>query len=201
MKKKLPVLIGLVIIILFSVWYGHTDKTHKIYDNNVNTAQYQDLGVLAEGQLISQTFTCEENVLDAFLIKCNPTGDYGNVTVTVTVRDGTSGEVLSTGEEAGSNIQPRKMHKFSILPVTGVKGKSLILEVTETGAAPGNGIDLYFQPNDTSIGELQLDGNALPGVFVMKTVTERFDTETFIIMLVSILFIWGFLWFLYRLFK
>ena len=35
----------------------------------------------------------------------------------------------------------------------------------------------------------------------MKTVTERFDLETCCVMLFSEWFIWGFLWFLYRLFK
>ncbi len=201
MKKKLPVIVGLLAVILFSLWYGFTDKTHKIYDNNVNTATYLDLGVLTEGQVLSQTFTSEENVLDAFLIKCGPSGDYGNTEVHLTVKDAETGEVLSTGEEIGSNIRPRRLHKFSITPLTGCKGKALVLEMTEVNATVGNGIDLYYQPNETSIGTLTLDGNPLPGVFVMKTVTERFDTETFLIILVSILFIWGFLWFLYRLFK
>lgn len=201
MKKQLPVIIGLVAVILFSVWYGFTDKTHKTYDNNVNTATYVDMGVLGEGQVLSQTFTCEENVLDAFMIKCGPTGDYGNTTVCLTVKDAETGDVLSTGEESGSNIRPRRLHKFRITQLAGCKGKSLTLEITESGAEPGNGIDLYYQPNENSIGTLTVDGEPVPGVFVMKTVTERFDTETFIIILVSILFIWGFLWFLYKLFK
>ncbi len=201
MKKKLPVIIGLIVVILFSIWYGFTDKTHKIYDNNVNTAKYNDLGVLTEGQVIRQTFTCEENVLDAFSIKCNPSGDYAGAQLTLTVLDEATGEVLTTGEESGSNIRPRKMHKFKVGQLTGVKGRELTLEVRETNSSPGNGINLYYQPAENTIGSLTLDDNALSGVFVMKTVTERFDTETFVIMLLSILFIWAFLWFLYRLFK
>ena len=201
MKKILPVVIGLIAIILFSVWYGFTDKTHKIYDNNVNTAKYNDLGVLTEGQALRQTFTCEENVLDAFSIKCNPSGDYGNAQLTLTVTDASTGEVLTTGTETGSNILPRKMHKFQVGRLTGVKDRELTLEMTETNSSAGNGINLYYQPNENSIGSLTLNDDVLPGVFVMKTITERFDTETFIIMLLSLLFIWAFLWFLYRLFK
>lgn len=201
MKKKLPVIIGIALVLIFSIWYGFTDKTHKIYDNNVNTAQYSGIGVLEEDGSISQSFVCEEDVLDGFYIKCDPAGDYTKTTVHLQVIDAETGNVISEGEESGANIQPRKLHKFLVDEITGYKGKTLTLKVTETGVAPGSGISLYYQPAAESIGNFSVNGNPTAGVFVMKTITECFDIETFIVVFLSIMFIWVFMWFLYRLFK
>ena len=202
MKKKLPMIIGLIAVIAFSIFYGFTDKSHKIYDNNVNTAQYTDLGALPDGQELNQAFTSEEDVLDGFLIKCNPAGDYANSVVNIEVLDGDTREVLAKVSEPGTNIAPRKLHLFRLdTPLTDCKGKDYILKITETGSTVGNGIDLYYQPHPEMTSGFTSNNDAVPGCLVMKTITTRFDAETFIIMFLSIMFIWGFMYFLYRLFK
>jgi hypothetical protein len=201
MKKKLPVIIGIILTILIAVFYGDTNKTHKIYDNNVNTAVYQAIGVLQEGETVTQTFTSQEDVLNGFMIKSDVLGDYGNVEVTLRLFDAETGEQVSQGTEKGSSVAARSLHYYKIEPVMDCKGRAFILEVSETGTSENNGINLFFQPDAEKAQGLTVKGNTTTGVFVMKTVTERFDIETFCVMLFSEWFIWGFLWFLYRLFK
>jgi len=202
MKKKLPFIIGVVLTIAAAVLYGNTNKTHKIYDNNVNTAVYQGIGILTEDNTVTQSFTCQEDRLDGFMIKSDISGNYKSAKVNLTVRDAVSGEVVATGVESGLNIKARKLHYYKIEPITGCYGKKFVLEVSESGSTVSDGILLYFQPGESvEQQELLLNGNSLGGVFVMKTVTERFDVETFLVMVFAEWFIWGFLWFLYRLFK
>lgn len=201
MKKRLPVIIGVILTVLLAVWYGNTNKTHKIYDNNVNTAVYSAIGVLTEGQTVSQSFVCQEDVLDGFMIKADVLGDYKDAVVTVEVRDAATGEVLSEAQETGDKIKARKLHYVKIPAITDCRGRQMVVEVSETGTADNNGINLFFQPGGGEGETLTVKGNVTEGVFVMKTVTERFDAETFLVMLFSEWFVWGFLWFLYRLFK
>ena len=202
MKKKLPVIIGIICTIAFSVWFGFTDKTHKIYDNNVNTATYASLGAFLPEWSLTQDFLCEEDTINALLIKSDRAGDFENAVVRLTVTDKETGEILSEGTEEGRKIKARQLHKYPIQPISGYRGKMLSVTVTEENSGEGNGIAIYYQP--AAAGEDRqfiLNNNPVSGSLVLKTVTERFDAETFIIMLVSLWFIWGFLWFLYRLFK
>ena len=201
MKKRLPIIIGLIIVLVFSIWYGFTDKTYKIYDNNVNTAQYSGIGIIQEGGSVSQSFVCESDILDGFYIKCDPTGDCANTVVNLQVIDTSTGEVISTGSDVGANVRERQLHKFSVEPVSGYKGKTLTLVLTEEGSTESSGVIVYYQPGGDSIGNFSVNGNPTGGVLVMKSYVEHFDIETFIIVFISIMFIWGFMWFLYRLFK
>jgi hypothetical protein len=201
MKKRLPVIIGLIIVILFSIWYGFTDRTHKIYDNNVNTAQYSAIGIIQEGGSVSQSFVCEEDVINGFYIKCDPSGDCAQTVVEIQIIDTDTGEVISTGSDTGNNIRERQLHRFEVDPITGYKGKTLTLVLTEQGSTETSGVIVYYQPSSESIGNFSVNGNETNGVFIMKTITECFDAETFIIVFISIMFIWVFMWFLYRLFK
>jgi len=52
MKKKIPVIIALILTIAAAVFVGNTRKANRIYDNNVNTISYADLGVLEDGRYI-----------------------------------------------------------------------------------------------------------------------------------------------------
>ena len=72
--------------------------------------------------------------------------------------------------------------------------------MSESNTTAADGVSLYYQPTDDA-GNLLIRNSSGSGACVMKTVTERFDLETFAVMLFSEWFVWGFLWFLYRLFK
>ncbi len=201
MKKKLPVIIGLAAVVLFSFWYAHKDVAHLLYDNNVNTAQYAEIGILYDGDVVTQTFTAEEDEIDAFMIKANTSGDHAKIELSLTVTDNETGEQVSSGEESGANVRARKLHRFAVDPITNCRGKEFTLTLREKNSWDNNGIVFYYQPAETKDSGLKINGQATQGVFVMKTLTRRFDAESFIVMAVSLLTIWGFLWFLGRLFR
>ena len=201
MKKKFPVIIGVLLTLIIAVLYSFTNKTHRIYDNNVNTASYVSLGIISEGNTVVQSFQCQEDELDGFVIKSDVLGNYEDVQVHLRVMDGETGQILAEGSEIGKKVKARSQHYYHIDPLTEVNGKNLILEVSETGSTGSDGVCFFYQPQPDSNNMFMVNGNSAHGVIIMKTVTERFVWETFFVMLGAEWFIWGFLWFLYRLFK
>ena len=201
MKKKLPLILGLILTVLFSLWYGYRDVTHQTYDNNVNTAQYSDIGMLPEGTVIEQSFIAEEDKLDGILVKTNTHGDHAKMVLNIELIDRETDETVAESSASGKDVKARQLQKFSFDPVTDCRGREYILRLTQTGSDASNGISFYSQPSDEGMSSFRVDGEETDGVLVMKTITRRFDTESFIVMLISVWFIWGFLWFLSRLFK
>ena len=201
MKKKLTTIIALILTIAAAVFFGDTTKTARIYDNNINTVSYTDLGVLTEGQELSQQFTCMQDSIDGIMMKTGVAGDHDDAVVTLTITDADTGQVLYNTEEKGSQFRPRKIHYFRTSHFEKMKGRSLIVTVSESGSASGNGITFYYTGQDQAESFASLDGETLPGVLPMGTAVDGFDIETFLVFLFSVWFIWGFMWFLYKLFQ
>ncbi len=201
MKKKLPVILGVIGTVLLAWFLANTYKAHRLYDNNVNTANYTALPVMTEGQYLSQTFTAREDTIDAVGLKANLSGSYAAAQVTVTLKDAETGEVLAQKTESGTEIRPRKVHDFFLGPVTGCKDRLLTLEVTQTGSTPADGVIFYFQGGAGEEEPLLVSGTEYDAVLVMRTQTKGFDVERFISLLLAEWFIWGFMWALYRLFS
>lgn len=201
MKKKLSVLIAFVLTIAAAVLFAHTTKADRIYDNNINNVSYTDIGVLTEGRTFAQRFNCRRDSIDGFLIKTGVLGDASSAVVHLEVKDLTTGETLITFDESGSTFKPRKIHYFKTGRLNGMKDRDLFLTVTETGSDSANGVTFYYAKEKDARYFAELDGEALTGVIPLGTAAERFDTETFIVFLISVWFIWGFMWLLYRLFQ
>jgi len=201
MKKKLPVIIAFILTIAAAFWFAHIDKADRIYNNNVDTLSYVSVGVLENGEKFTQTIVCREDIINGFQIKNSIQGEHESATVRLEVRDAETDELIAVTEEPGSAFRRQKIHKYNTEQLTGMAGRKLKLSLTETGSSMGSGIIMYYVPEKNSGYKAELDGNVLDGVMPAATVTERFDTETFIVFLLSLWFIWGFMWFLYRLFQ
>lgn len=201
MKKKLPVIIGLICICIFASFYAHVNKAHPIYDNDVDTAVYQSMGLLSSEAVIHQRFICIEESLDGFYLKTDVVGDCDDITLIFTVRDVEKDTVLSKNELSADGLKSRKLNYFKIDSVKGYNGRRLELCIEQKNAQVGSGIGFYIQPGEGQEEGAYVDGNAQGGTLVMKYVSERFDTETFLVSGFFCSFIWVFLWFLYRLFR
>ena len=202
MKAKIPVILGLIFTIALAIGYGIiNDQTTKYYDNNVNTAVYSDLVLLLPGQEITQEFTSKADRIDSVMLKCNNLGDYENTQITVEIYDRADGSLLTSGTTSGEGIKNRKLNKFSVDTITGCKGKDLLVRVTAEGSTESGGIVFQYEPADEYQGLTLNKESQMPGVLIFKTVCETFYVQSFIVMLFSLWLIWGFMWFLVRLFK
>lgn len=199
MKKKLPILIGVLCICIFAVLYAKVKKAHPIYNNDVDTGVYQSMGLLFNDTVVRQGFQCVEEHLDGFYLKTDVVGDCSNVTLVLTVLDGEDGQVLSENRVSAAGLKSRKLNYFPIEKIEGCNGKNLELCVTQENAETGSGVGLYIQPNETM--SAYVDDQSAGGVLVMKHVAERFDLESFFVAGFFCCFVWAFLWFVYRLFR
>lgn len=200
MKKRLPVIIAFILTIAAAFFFAHIDKEHRIYNNNVDSLSYIDAGVLEDGEVYSQTLVCMEDVINGFRVKNSIAGEYADCIVRMEIRDAQSNELITAVEEPGSSFKRQKIHYYKTDELTGMKGRKLLVTLTESGSSMGNGILMYYVPQEGEYTAM-LDDRELDGLMPVATVTDRFDTETFIIFLLSLWFIWGFMWFLYKLFQ
>lgn len=63
------------------------------------------------------------------------------------------------------------------------------------------GVGFFYQPVTEKNTELIISDNHTEGTLILKTITNRFDFETFAVLLIFVLYIVVFMKFLYRLFK
>ena len=85
--------------------------------------------------------------------------------------------------------------------VTGCKDKSYTFEIWEENALAGQGVGFCYEQKVEEGTKLVIAGKEKNGTLITKTITKRFDMETFIVLISFILFISAFLRVLYKLFK
>ena len=59
--KKWKYVIVAIVGILFAVIYSFRTWPAEIYDNNIDSTLYTNVGELTEGSKVSQQFTCTQN--------------------------------------------------------------------------------------------------------------------------------------------
>ena len=81
------------------------------------------------------------------------------------------------------------------------KTYTLYVENPEGDVEKTLGVGFSYEPKTEKGTELLINGNNVDGTLIAKTVTNRFDMETFCVVLLFVLYIVFFVKFLYRLFK
>lgn len=201
MKKRIKVVIGSVLIVAFAFCYAHIAKLNNIYDRQVDSSKYIGTGVIKDS--LEQKFVCKEETLDGISLKCQYQGEAVGTALQLELIDCNSNETVATSTLKSENIKTGKFNVFKFDTVEGCKGKTYQVVVTEKNAdfETSKGIGLLYQPETEDNTMLMINGNKTQGTLIMKTVTNRFDIETFCVLLLFALYICGFIKFLYKLFK
>lgn len=199
-EKRIKKLILIVIVLAFAFLYAHVEKKTYFYDKAIETNDYVSTGILAE-QDITQTFVSKEDCLDGIEAKCTINGSVENVTIHYELTDLETNQVVAEGSIAGSDVKNSKFTKFKFTQLTGCEDKEYSIRFWETGADDINGITFYLIPEAQTDMKLSVKGNETQGVLVARTLTNRFDIETFVVVLVFVAYITLFMKLLYKLFK
>lgn len=183
--KRGKKIIGLLLVIVFSFLYAHIDKNTEIYDRSVENSDYTASVMVGK---IQQEFTCQEETLDGVRIKIQSAGEITDEILRLTLIECESGRIEATSEVLLREIKSGKFHTFSFETVENCKGKKYkaVLELESENRNPEGYVITFQQPE---------------GTYIMKTVTSGFDTETFGVLLLLLLYIYGFMKFLYWLFS
>ena len=198
--KRVRAIIVIVVILVGSFVYAHIAKTNMIYDKSIDSSEYLTTGVV-DG-VVEQKFVSAEETIDGISAKCQLNGDTTDVKAVMVLFDEETGEIIARSELRADDIKNGKFNIFSFPEVQECKGKSLRVQFENVNAdlKQGIGVSFSFQNKSEKGTELIINGNETEGTLIIKTVTNRFDMETFCVLLLMIVYIAGFLWFLSKLF-
>lgn len=202
MKKYIKTGIGILIVVILAFLYAHIDKNSYLYDRNADTSTFLNTGILLDGEKISQEFISEEDILDGMNIKCAVQGEAAGVEVHYTLQDVETKKEIASGTMKAGEIKNNKFNLFKVKQMNGTEGKRYLFEITETGADAANGVSFYVVPEKADTAQqLSIKNNETQGALAVRTVSHRFDVETFVVLLGFVLFIVIFMKLLYKLFK
>lgn len=200
MKQKIGrIVIGIVII--FAVFgYAHIAKTHNVYDSDIDTSEYKDTNVCLNEE-VAQTFICQENYLDGVRVKSRIIGEAKNVEIDYSLTDKETNAQLVHGTVKGDQIKNGKFFEFPFDRIKSTRGKEYEFKIAEKGEDGENSVNFCYTVKQEKNTNMSLNGEELEGTVVLRTVTNRFDLETFCVLLIFILYIIAFMKFLYKLFR
>lgn len=198
--KKIKRVIGICLLLALAFVYAHIAKANMIYDKSIDNSEYLNTGVV-EG-IIEQSFVCTEDSLDGISAKCQLNGDTTGVSVKMRLYDNGTKKQVAESEVDAEKIKNGKFNEFSFDTVENTNGRSytVTFQNMNTDVESGCGVSFSFQ-NDTEDGtKLIINENETQGTLILKTITNRFDIETYVVLLIMIAYIAGFLIFLNKLF-
>lgn len=200
MKKKIILCLMIVVVIVLSYFYAHIDKNSYLYDRNADTGTFYGTGVLEENEEIRQTFIANENTIDGINIKVDIYGIVDDVVLNCVLLDEDMREVSKINITA-NELEDNKFNRLELPEVAGTKGNQFTLVLSEDNSDNENGVGFYFEPGSSAEQKLSIKGNETDGNLVARSVCNRFDAETFIVLLGIIAFVAGFMKVLYKYFK
>lgn len=201
MKSKIKFLILALVIVGLSVAYSFVDKTVSIYDTKVDTSDFQSIS-MEIGKELSQTFICTENNLDGISLKISAdnVSDNTQVLIGYSLIDNDSKEIVSEGRVTLEELQSGSFFKIRFDRISECAEKEYVLTMSLLECPSGN-IRLFYTPGNAGSMELDYDGEHIGGVEVMRTLTHRFDVETFVVTICFAVYIILFMRWLYKLFE
>ena len=185
--KRLKNIIGVIIALILAFAYAHIAKPNNIYDKKVDNSEYLSTGVVCEGA-IEQKFVCVEDSLDGVKAKVQVIGDVRDVQVKYSLIDNQLGESVAMGEVSAAEIKPSKFFEFTFDTVNNTRGKEYTIIFENKNADENRGIGIFFQPRTQKGTELTISDNRTEGTLILKTITDRFDFETFAVLLVFVIY-------------
>lgn len=200
MKQKFSrILVGMIVISAVFV-YAHIAKTHDVYDRGIDTSEYKDTTIYLNEEL-SQTFICREDYLDGMRVKCRLVGEAKDVKIEYFLVESETGIQLVQGTVDGSQIKNGKFFQFPFDTIEDTQGKKYEFKIVEEGEDAENSVNFCYTVKQEENTNMYLNGEEIEGTVVLRTVTNRFDMETFCMLLIFVLYTIMFMRFLYKLFK
>ena len=191
--KKIKKMEAVIILILIAFIYGHIHKTHAIYDRTVENDQY----IMLDGSQsqITQEFICEEDSLDGIQVKCQNLQEDPEAEIRVYLQDCENGGIVAKSVKKAGEIKTGKFNEFSFDTVSRCRGKAYKVVFEKDFLA------LYAEKTSEEGTNLKINSEESEGTLILKTVTYRFDIETFCVFLLLVLYICVFFHFLNWLFS
>lgn len=199
MKKKIGWSIFALILIVCTCLYAVIDKNNSIYDREIDSSDYISVE-LGEGDTLTQSFVSAEDFLDGINIKMSVTGEPEGKEVSYKLKDSEGKEVVS-GKMLLEDLESGKYFTLKFDRLSGCKDQEYILEFTVSQSADGGMVIVYDVPEAQEGTAFSLKGEKIDGTLALRTITHRFDVETFIVTGIFLIYVFFFVRWLTKVFK
>lgn len=195
--------IGIILIgILLACIYSYRTWPVSIYDTNVDSSTYENVGELKDGARVEQSFFCEHNGLNAIEITASNLGFPSDTKYHWEVTDMDSREVVGQGVFASEDIDNSQKTAFSFGTQKNSKNKEYLFVIEAEEGDTEYGITVMKTKADKNQGEnLVLNGTQQEAVIVLTQQIHYMNMETGIVFVGIYLYLVFFMSFLLKLFK
>lgn len=199
MKTKIKWIITAIILIAITSIYSVVDKNQPVYDRNVDSSKFHALE-MKKGDAVRQTFVCEEEHLNGMAAKITAEGDADNIIVEYTLKE-QSGNLAAGGEVSLAKLKNGKFFQFKFDQISECSGKKYVFELKVKESKSDSKVVVYDSPGTQKGTELFVGRERVEGTMVLRTITHRFDIETFVVTLCFLIYVVLFMRWLSKLFK
>lgn len=195
--KKISVLIIGIVTIVVGLFYANIDKKTYIYDRN---NEENNIAIATVEEEVSQEFKIKEKTINALAIKGQYIGDVSDKELEVELVDDENNVLLDMTVKE-SDLENNKFTNILFDPIENVANKKLTLVLRSIDFDKNNGLSFVKNSESTKDMKFVVNNEETDGTLVFKTITKRFDLETFVIFVLFIAYIFVFIRVLYSLFK
>lgn len=190
--KKIKKMAAVIVLILLAFVYGHVHKTHAIYDRMIENDQYVMMDVsqvrYRRNLSVRRRYWMESG-------ECQNLQEDPETEIRIYLQDCENGETVAESVKKVGDIKTGKFNEFSFDTVTRCRGKAYKVVFEKDSIA------LYTEKTSEEGTNLKINSEESEGTLILKTVTYRFDIETFCVFLLLVLYICVFFQFLNWLFS
>lgn len=200
MRKNIKyIIVGLAIVVICFL-YSHIDKAHSIYDESIDTSLYAAAN-LEQGSSVSQVFLSEEEELSGMSAKIAVKTNSDKAKLSYILQDVKGAEILKE-DTLIRNLKSGRINKIKFSEtIRDSKNKQYKILFSVSGLQPGDNAQIYYNPQEKESKSVEINGEKTKGTLIFRTLTYRFDMETFIVCFGFIAYFLLFFSILYRLFS
>lgn len=195
--------IGVIVLgIALAVLYCYGTWEYPIYDENVDSSTYANVGELLEGAVVEQTFVCEHDGLQEIDLTVSNLGYEPEAEYYWSLTETDTDELVAEGTFLAEDISNSEDSVFEFDRIADSGGKEYTFVIETESISSEHGITLMMtEASSDYTGELTVDGDEMDSVLVLSAHTRYLNVETGIVFLGIYIYLVAFMTFLTRLFK
>lgn len=201
MKRIIKIVVGVLVAVVVAGIHAYGDWSVALYDRNVDSGLYTNIGEMTEHTLVRQEFICPQNGLNAVNLRMALYSRENKTELTYQIVEKESGEVAAEGTIVPADLNDNDFNKFTFTPISDSKHKTYLLEIEDQGASAGDGVTVFTTNKNKDSQTLTVNDETSDQALVAKISMRYFNVEDFIVLLALFAYVVGFIKLLYRFLK
>ena len=200
MKKRIVSCLIICAVLVLSFFYSHIEDNTCVYSEDADISTYISTGTLSGDEELTQAFVAQEESIDGIRLKVDLLGNVENVILHYTLLDESLNE-LYKGTVPATELENQEFNVLKTSKISNASGKKYVLVLSEENSDLQNGVSFHLTPGRPDGEDLMIKGNSTDAALVVEFICNRFDLETYVVLIGMITFIAVFMKVLYKMFK